>query len=87
MGLYDLKRSHYDCVCNLANEIATPRQVGARNDTPFCHCGRKGFLHASKLERSTKTEAGHDIQVVTAYPASLEMVIATGSHHSSVIST
>ena len=23
---------------NLANEIATPRQVGARNDTPFCHC-------------------------------------------------
>ena len=36
--LYDLKRSHYDCVCNLANEIATPQQVGARNDTLFCHC-------------------------------------------------
>jgi len=25
-------------IWNLANEIATPRQVGARNDTPFCHC-------------------------------------------------
>jgi hypothetical protein len=31
MGLYDLKRSHYDCVCNLANEIAT-HLSGARND-------------------------------------------------------
>jgi hypothetical protein len=32
VGLHDLKRSHYDYVWNLANEIATPRQVGARND-------------------------------------------------------
>jgi hypothetical protein len=35
------------------------------------------------LKRLTKTEAGHHIQVITAYPASLEMIIAAGSHHSS----
>jgi len=34
MGLHDLKRSHYDCVWNLANEIAT-HLSGARNDTLF----------------------------------------------------
>jgi hypothetical protein len=43
VGLHDLERSHYDCVWNLANEIATPRQVGARNDTPFCHCEERDF--------------------------------------------
>jgi hypothetical protein len=35
---------HFEGICleigdwNSANEIATPRQVGARNDTLFCHC-------------------------------------------------
>jgi hypothetical protein len=32
---------------------------------------------------SSKAEAGHYIKVITAYPASLEMIIAAGSHHSS----
>jgi hypothetical protein len=39
------------------------------------------------LKGLTKAEAGHHIRVITAYPASLEMIIATGSHHSSIIGT
>jgi hypothetical protein len=38
-------------------------------------------------EGSTKAEAGYHVQVVAAYPTSLEMIIATSSHHSSIIST
>jgi hypothetical protein len=36
------------------------------------------------LKRSTKTETGHYIQVIIAYLARLEMIIATSSHHSSI---
>jgi len=32
-GLHDLERAHYSCTENIAGEIATPRQVGARKDT------------------------------------------------------
>jgi len=39
------------------------------------------------VNRLTETEAGHHIQVITTYLASLEMIIATSSHHSSIIST
>ena len=32
LGLHDLDRPHYRRVGSLGGEIATPRQVGARND-------------------------------------------------------
>jgi hypothetical protein len=108
VGLHELERSHYDCVWNLAAEIATPRQVGARNGHSLLSLRGARFLaYASKqasqsparnregtdsftpqkVNRLTKTEAGHYIQVITTYLVSLEMIIATGSHHSSIIST
>jgi len=41
----------------------------------------------TKADRSAETEAGHNIQVITVRLASLKMIIATGSHHSSIVST
>jgi hypothetical protein len=37
--------------------------------------------------QSTKAEAGHYIQVIAAYLASLQMIIATSGYHSGIIST
>ena len=39
-----------------------------------------------KVNRLTNAKAGHHIQIITAYPASLEMMIATSSHHGSIVS-
>ena len=47
VGLHDLKRSHYDCVWDLANEIATPRQVG------LAMTKRSGLLRASPVNWTT----------------------------------
>jgi hypothetical protein len=38
-----------------------------------------------RAARLAKTEAGYYVQVITAYLASLEVIITTGSHHSSII--